>query len=108
MDEDLVVYLEKKIKKLEADRDHWKANHDNQVKPKAAIADRPDLDALHAATTQGEWECRRFAGVTFVEPGMMIDDWQFCCDIHNAWPAISEELKRLRDENKLLKIKSTK
>lgn len=60
------------------------------------------LDELHAATTQGKWVCRRFEGVKFVEPGMTIDDWQFCCNSHNAWPAISEELKRLRDANNML------
>jgi len=52
MDEDLVVYLEKKIKNLEAERDHWKANHDNQVKPKAAIADRPNLGGRAKRVTE--------------------------------------------------------
>lgn len=41
MDEDLIAYLEKKIKALEAERDHWKANHDNQVKLKHEITQRP-------------------------------------------------------------------
>ena len=54
------------------------------------------LDELHTATTQGKWVCRRFEGVKFVEPGMTIDDWQFCCDSHSAWTEISEKLKRLR------------
>lgn len=54
------------------------------------------LDELHAETTQGKWECRRFEGVALVSHSMTIVDWQFCCDIHNAWPVISKELKRLR------------
>lgn len=33
-----------KIQDLTKDRDHWKANHDNQVKLKAAVLDRPDLE----------------------------------------------------------------
>lgn len=41
MDDDLIAYLEKKIKSLEAERDHWKANHDNQVKLKHEITRRP-------------------------------------------------------------------
>lgn len=41
MDDDLIAYLEKKIKTLEAERDHWKSNHDNQVKLKHEITRRP-------------------------------------------------------------------
>lgn len=39
MDDDLIAYLEKKIKALEAERDHWKANHDNLVKLKNEVAE---------------------------------------------------------------------
>ncbi len=31
------------MRKLRAERDQWKANHDNQVAIKAAVLDRPDL-----------------------------------------------------------------
>lgn len=46
MDEDLIAFLEKKIKKLEKERlkaevAHWKANHDNQVKLKQEVTRRP-------------------------------------------------------------------
>lgn len=39
MDDDLIAYLEKKIKTLEEERDHWKANHDNQVRLKNEVAE---------------------------------------------------------------------
>lgn len=35
--------LKRRIIELERERDHWKANHDNQVKIKSAVLDRPDL-----------------------------------------------------------------
>lgn len=31
------------IRRLQAERDHWKANHDNQVAIKSALISRPDL-----------------------------------------------------------------
>jgi len=71
------------------------------------------LDELHAKTTQGEWDAshpRRSGSEHVYCDGEMIAD---CCKepprtecesnavyiaaIHNAWPAISAELKRLRD-----------
>ena len=33
----------KRIREVEAERDQWKANHDNQVELKRALMDRPDL-----------------------------------------------------------------
>jgi hypothetical protein len=35
--------VESVVASLMADRDHWKANHDNAVAIKAAVLDRPDL-----------------------------------------------------------------
>jgi hypothetical protein len=35
--------LRERVEALEGERDHWKANHDNQVEIKAAVLDRPDL-----------------------------------------------------------------
>lgn len=51
MDDDLIAYLEKKIKALEAERDHWKSNHDNQVAIMQAISQRPDLQDRAARVT---------------------------------------------------------
>jgi len=39
----LANYLETELAAVKAERDMWKANHDNQVKLKSAIMDRPDL-----------------------------------------------------------------
>ncbi len=41
--QDDCIRLRERIAELEAERDHWKANHDNQVKLKQAISQRPDL-----------------------------------------------------------------
>lgn len=63
------------------------------------------LDELHAKTTQGwpdgkrQWTCKRYADVAgqdFVNPEMTLDEWGLCCELYNAWPAISAELTRLR------------
>lgn len=35
--------LADQCERLTKERDHWKANHDNQVEIKAAVLDRPDL-----------------------------------------------------------------
>jgi uncharacterized small protein (DUF1192 family) len=41
--EDEINRLKCQLKKALKERDHWKSNHDNQVRLKQALADRPDL-----------------------------------------------------------------
>lgn len=46
---------------LKQERDTWKANHDNQVKLKAAIASRPDLGERAAKVEEMAGEIERLA-----------------------------------------------
>ncbi len=58
--------------------------------------DISNLRAMYAATTQSEWQCHIFKDQTRVTPSMTADDWRFCCRVHNVWPALLDELERLR------------
>lgn len=40
---ELIRRLTKRVRELQAERDRWKANHDEQVRQKRALLDRPDL-----------------------------------------------------------------
>ena len=43
MDREHNMYLEEELKQARAERDMWKANHDNQVKLRSIFMSRPDL-----------------------------------------------------------------
>lgn len=75
------------------------------------------LDSLYAATPQGEWSetAPRTCSIESVYcDGEMVacccygkretsePTAKFVARIHNAWPTISDELKRLRDANEML------
>jgi hypothetical protein len=47
---------ERENERLALERDHWKANHDNQVKLRAALMDRPDLQERAAKVQAMEAE----------------------------------------------------
>lgn len=76
------------------------------------------LDALHAAATPARWsvkhnakheESRVYAGTNqrAVFDGRLLlgqhEDAELAVALHNAWPAISAELRRLRAENEKLR-----
>ena len=70
------LMLERALK-AEAERDHWKANHDNQVSLKAAIASRPDLKDRSEKVQSLERALREaWLLMDDVEGNESIDEWK--------------------------------
>lgn len=88
--------------------------------------DFDELNRLHAATTQGEWNNGRYPESTYVWDNVIGNSPIAECDFtdhsineslanaawiaaaHNAWPEIAEELQRLREENARLKAEKAR
>ncbi len=56
------------------------------------------LDRAHAASTGGEWRHDGIPWAKGVHSGLCCDDADFIVAAHNMWPAVAEEMRRLRSD----------
>jgi hypothetical protein len=72
---DEITALKAEIEALRKDRDHWRANHDNQVLMKRALLDRPDLGD-RAKTVQALFAQLEILQAEFPIAQKRLKDWE--------------------------------